>query len=217
MVVPFQRRSGPTDEQPVVVFAYRPDAVPAIPGTEEVDFLWTRGCLVLCWPKDLGEGKIHLLETGLSEHGHVDNDVHAARNVQCLLDGARVQHNSATTLILTGTWDDDAPCAAEGGIGELKIQDLARDARDERVLGAEIDPRARVGDQAADVVAGTVRGVLVGQSGHDGSGERLVRLVSVTQPPGLPFLEMGLVQLYDAVVEVLVGDGRSDKLKLSMC
>lgn len=147
----------------------------------------------------------------------MDNDVDAARNVQCLLDGARVQHNSATTLILPGTWDDDAPCAAEGGIGELKIQDLARDARDERVLGAEIDPRARVGDQAADVVAGTVRGVLVGQSGHDGSGERLVRLVSVTQPPGLPFLEMGLVQLYDAVVEVLVGDGRSDKLKLTMC
>lgn len=125
---PCHRRSGPTDEQPVVVFAYRPDAVPAIPGTEEVDFLRTRGCLVLCWPKDLGEGEIHFLETRLSEHGHVDNDVDTARNVQCFLDGARVQHNGTTAVILTRTGDDDAPRAAKDGIGELKIQNLARDA-----------------------------------------------------------------------------------------
>lgn len=41
--------------------------------------------------------------------------------------------------------------------------------------------------------------------------------MSITQPPCLPFLEMSLVQLYDAVVEVLVGDGRGDKLELLVC
>lgn len=209
-----------THEKPHGISTDGSDSIPRIPRAEEVDhFLGVCLGLLCCRVEDGGERFRLFLEIRLPVHGHMNDDVQPICH-QRLLDCAGILGNATAALILSRARDDNGSNAAEVGICGFEVQDLARDARDVRVRRAQIDPRASISNQGADVVARGQRGVLVRQGWDNRPWKGRVRLLSGCETPLLgplvSLFEMVSVQVNNPLEEVLVCDGCSDKAELNL-
>lgn len=89
-----------------------------------------------------------LFHQRLSVHGHVNQKGQVTPNRQGFLHCARILRQSLiasiTGRIPARPSDDDAPHAAKVGIVDLEVQHLARNASNQGICRAQVDPGANV-------------------------------------------------------------------------
>jgi hypothetical protein len=180
-----------------VVVTDGPDCVPSIP---RAPCVYASFLLLVLWTSEPVEVRNVLLvihSGAVSGHENMELNIGAGRH--CLLDCTGILGNAVLTVSQTRAGDDDVDGTAEGGIGNLEVEDLAREVSDDGVGGGEVDPGTRVDEQLADGVAGAERGVGVLKGGDQGQG-----LLGGRVGGGL---RVGVEEGEDTGVEVVVCDG----------
>jgi hypothetical protein len=154
--------------QPVVVVTDGSNCVPSIPRAPCIHAI----CLLLVFgaSKSVEVRDVLLVVHRGAISGHEDVELNIGAGRHGLLDRAGILGNAVLTVGQTWARDDDVDGAAESGIGNLEVEDLAREVGDDGVGRREVDPGARVDKQLADGVAGAERGVGVLQGGDQGQG-----------------------------------------------
>jgi hypothetical protein len=113
-----------------------------------------------------------LSRCGLSVHRHVNQDCQRAPNGKSFLYGTRIlcQCLVASTSRGVTSWssDDDAPHATEVGVIDFQVQNLARDAGNQRIGRTQVNPGADVSRVRVDSWRGKQARVIWREGRDDG-------------------------------------------------
>lgn len=201
-----------TNKESRVIVARRADKVPRVPRAEYVNVILLVGRGGLAVVKLGRKSACDLFDAWLSVHGQVNHKVHACANEQGLLYCSRILGHAAATAsfdgILSRAREDDCSHTTKIGISDLEVENLPRDARDGRIVRAQVNPRARVCDQTTGGVTRKEGRILHGQRGYNG-----IRVAAWD----LRILELCAAfcgQLGDSLSKVVVCDGSRHKAEL---